>query len=81
MKRVYQLTRNDGFLQIGNTTSPQGLRACGRVVEARHEDDRNGRPGCFEALSQSNSGKPAKMNVQKKAIHLPHGVVLNKCLG
>jgi len=42
MDRVYQLTRNNGFLQKGNATDPQGLLAYGRVVEARHENHRKG---------------------------------------
>jgi hypothetical protein len=57
------------------------LRACGRIIKARHEDDGKGRPGNFEALPQINSGKSTKMNIQKKAIDLLHGVTLKKCLG
>ena len=71
----------NGFLQIRDATCPQGLAACGRVIKACHEDDRKGRPGCNEPPLQVNTGKPAKMNVQKKAIDLVPGVTLKKCLG
>src|SRR5580704_15269773 len=71
----------NGLLQIGNATSAQGLPACRCVVESGHEDDRKGRPGCFEAPPQANSGKPAKMDVQKKAIDRLSDIALKKCLG
>jgi len=71
----------NGFLQIGDATCAQGLPACRCVVERRHEDDRKGRPGCFEAPPQINSGKPAKMNVQKKAIDRLSDIALKKCFG
>jgi hypothetical protein len=81
VNRVHQLTRKNGFLQIGNATSLQRLSACGRVIKARHEDDWKGRPGGFEALPQGNSGKPTEMNVQKQAIDVFGGITLKKCLG
>jgi hypothetical protein len=71
----------NGLLQISNAACPQGLRAYGRVIKARHEYDGKGRPGNFEPLPQINSGKSTKMNIQKKAIDLPDSVTLKKCLG